>query len=56
MKLVSRVPLDDDMLWLIGDGPLSELQMQRGGSKRIEELAQSNEKLARILHLVREIP
>jgi len=56
MELVDQIPADEDMLWLVGDGPLSELQMQPGGQRRIEELAKTNSRLAHILQLVRDIP
>jgi hypothetical protein len=52
MALIDRVPDDDDALWLVGDGPLSELEMRPGMVERLHELATSHPKLARIRHLV----
>lgn len=56
MALVERVPDDNDSLWRVGDLPLGQLQMRPGASERIDELANTNPKLARILQLVRELP
>lgn len=56
MEVIRRCPWDDDALWMIGDGPIGQLQMQRDGTRRIDELAREDPKLARILRLVQEIP
>ncbi len=56
LDLIDKVPDDDDQLWMIGDGPLGELEMRPGMVKRLTEIEASNPKLAKIKRLVREIP
>jgi hypothetical protein len=51
LELLERVPLDDKILWMIGDGPLSHARGVPEYRKRIDELARSEPKIARALEL-----
>jgi hypothetical protein len=51
-KLIERVPWDDQMLWMIGDGPLSTLADEPANLKILESSAAIREKVARIWKLV----
>jgi len=56
LEVAHRAPDDDDGLWLLGDGPVAELQMYPGGGDRLEQLAVSDQRIATILRLAMERP
>jgi hypothetical protein len=51
-SLIDRVPWDDDILWMIGDGPLSSLASDPKWLCTIDTLGQEQPKIQRIWHLV----
>lgn len=51
-RLIERFPWDDQMLWMIGDGPLSELATSPGDMARLESLETIQGKLVRIRRLL----
>jgi hypothetical protein len=51
-KLIERVPWDDQMLWMIGDGPLSTVADEPANLEIIESSAAIRDKVARIWKLV----
>jgi hypothetical protein len=56
MELADLVRDNDNALWMIGDGPLSEVEDHPAGEKRLAELLPTNPTLARIRQLVEENP
>lgn len=56
MRLIQKAPDDDDMLWRIGDGPVSALEMVSEFVGRLAVEERSNPRLAHIRELVRTIP
>lgn len=54
LALIDRVPMDDKILWMIGDGPLSNAWMSTEYRAQIEALEQTNPKIARAIRLVEE--
>lgn len=54
LALIDRVPMDDKILWMIGDGPLSNAWESTEYRLQIEALEETNPKVARAIRLVEE--
>jgi hypothetical protein len=54
LALVDRLPLDDRVLWMIGNGPLAHARESPDYGQRIEALAETNSKIARAIQLARK--
>jgi hypothetical protein len=54
LALVDRVPMDDKVLWMIGDGPISNVWESTAYWAQIEALKETNPKIARAIRLVEE--
>jgi hypothetical protein len=52
VALIDRVPMDDKILWMIGDGPLSSASESAAYRQQIETLEKTNAKIARAIRLV----
>jgi hypothetical protein len=51
LKLIEKVPLNDNILFMIGDGPLSHAAGKRKYRERIEALMEIDERIARAWRL-----
>ncbi len=54
MELIDRAPDDDGALWMIGDGPLSEVRDIPEYAARVDEAEKTNPRITRINRLVDE--
>jgi len=54
VTLIDRVPMDDKILWMIGDGPLSKALGSAECREQIEALRDTNPKVAQAIRLVEE--
>jgi phosphoglycolate phosphatase-like HAD superfamily hydrolase len=54
LALIERVPMDDKILWMIGDGPLNHARESPEYRRQVETLEQTDQKIARAIQLDRE--
>jgi len=54
LELIDRAPWDDDILWMIGDGPLSHVATDAALRREIDERARDDPKVARARELSAE--
>jgi hypothetical protein len=53
LTVAERLPDDETLLWLFGDGPIAAVEMQPGACEKLDQIERTSPRMAKIRSLVR---